>query len=412
MKTKLITIIITILILVTPIALLPKDINAPKVVALLSGGGLLLILFLFNYKSIYIDKKDVLIIIFAILIFISTMLSSHLDISIFGNKGRNDGMLALFAYIIIYLCSKRFFKYKNNKTLLVILYILYIFVCTLGVVQYIGNYIDFSKLKILSHGVKGTFGNTNFMGNFVSMGIPVFVMMYIQKDKKLSFITSLLVFFCIIACGARSGWVAFFVFTVMLGAYLIQTKNKEYFKRTVILYISFSLIFTFLLLAPNGFVKNKINAMKNDVTTVTTQGVTGKLGSSRIQIWRITVDLIKKYPIFGVGTDNLKYGIAENITEESLDFMIRTETHIDKAHNEYLQYAVTLGIPAMIIYLVWVVFILKDHIKEIETSNVKLILYFVIISYLVQAFFNISTIGIAPLFFFALGLLDSDGNWT
>lgn len=411
MKTKLITIIITILILVTPIAILPKDINAPKVVALLSGGLLLLILFLFNYKSIYIDKKDALIIIFAILIFISTMLSSHLDISILGNDGRYEGMLALFSYIIIYMCSKRFFKYKHHKTLLIILYILYISVCTLGVVQYIGNYIDVSGIKLLSHGVKGTFGNTNFMGNFVSMGIPVFAMMYILKNKKISCATSLLVFFCIIACGARSAWVAFLTFSIILGAYLIQTKNKEYLKRTIILYVSFAMIFAGLCMAPDSFVRRKIYAMKNDATNAATNGVTGSMGSSRIQIWEITVELIKKYPIFGVGTDNLKYGIAENLTENSINYMLRTERHIDKAHNEYLQYAVTLGVTAMLVYLAFILFILKDHIKEIETSNIKLILYLVVVSYLVQAFFNISTIGIAPLFWFALGLLDTKENW-
>ena len=135
MKTKAITIIITILILVVPIVILPNDVNLLKAIMLISGGAVLLVLFLMNYKTIKIDKKDVLIIIFAMLIFISTMLSSDIHTSIFGTEKRYEGMLTLFTYIIIYLCTKKFFEYKNKKILLIILYILYILVCTLGVIQ-------------------------------------------------------------------------------------------------------------------------------------------------------------------------------------------------------------------------------------------------------------------------------------
>lgn len=408
MKTKAITIIITIMMLVVPIAVLPTETNPLKFITLVSVGAILLVLFLINYKSIKIDKKDVLILIFAMLIFISTMLSSDIHTSIFGAKKRYEGMLSLFSYIIIYLCVKRFFKYKNTKTLLVILYILFILVGILGIAQY---YIKLPEIKLFSKGVAGTFGNTNFMGNFLSIGIPVFSMVYILKNRKLSLLTSLIIFFGIIACGARSSWLAFATFFIILLAYLIQTKNKEYIKRTGILLVCFTLIFTYLFTAKNSFTKSKINAVKSDITVATTEGITNKMGSGRIQIWKITIELIKKYPIFGVGTDNLKKGIRDNLTEESIDFMLRTKQQIDKAHNEYLQYAVTLGIPAMLIYIGFVLLVLKDNIKEIETNNMKLILYLIVVSYLVQAFFNISTIGIAPLFWMALGLLDSKEKW-
>lgn len=409
MKTKAITIIITILILVVPIVILPNDVNLLKAIMLISGGAALLVLFLMNYKRIKIDKKDVLIIIFAMLIFISTMLSSDIHTSIFGTEKRYEGMLILFTYIIIYLCTKKFFEYKNKKILLIILYILYILVCTLGVIQ---QYVKIPEINLLKKGVAGTFGNTNFMGNFLSIGIPIFSMMYIMKNKKLSFITSMLIFFCIIACGARSSWVAFLTFVTILIAYLIQTKNKEYIKRTVIIFVGFALIFTYLFTAKNSFAKSKIKVAKKDITVAATQGIKSNMGSGRIQIWKITVDLIEKYPLLGVGTDNLKKGIRDNLTDESIDFMLRTRQQIDKAHNEYLQYAVTLGIPALLIYIAFILCMLKDNIKDIETNDEKLILYLIIISYLVQANFNISTIGVAPLFWFSLGLLDSKENST
>lgn len=70
MKEKIITIILTILIILLPMAIMPSisnDYNMPKLIILLSGGVLLLIFFLANYKKIEIDKKDILLLIFAIL---------------------------------------------------------------------------------------------------------------------------------------------------------------------------------------------------------------------------------------------------------------------------------------------------------------------------------------------------------
>ena len=184
-------------------------------------------------------------------------------------------------------------------------------------------------------------------------------------------------------------------------------KNKEYLKRTAILFVCFALIFTYLFTVKSSFVKTKVKTISNEVKVATTQGVNEKMGSNRIQIWRITIDLIKKYPIFGVGTDNLKSALHNNLTTDYIEFIERTKVGIDKAHNEYLQIAVTLGIPALVVYLVFIVLVLKGKEKQIFNNLNIFIIYSSIICYLVQAFFNISTIGIAPLFWFALGLIDN-----
>lgn len=410
MKEKSITIILTILIILLPMAIMPSisnDYNMPKLIILLSGGVLLLIFFLANYKKIEIDKKDILLLIFAMLIFISTMLSKDLKISILGAEKRYEGMLTLFTYILIYFCTKKFLNYKNKNNLLKVLDVIYISICILGVLQYYIKIPNKNLYPIFNKGVCGTFGNTNFIGSFLSLGIPAFTTLYIVKGKKISFITSILVFFCLIVCGARSSWVAFAVFVFILLIYLIKMKNKEYLKRTAILFVCFALIFTYLFTAKSSFVRTKVNAISNDVKTASVQGINEKMGSSRIQIWRITTNLIKKYPIFGIGTDDLKNSLHRNMTDDYEEFIKRTNSTIDKAHNEYLQIAATLGIPALVIYLVFIVLVLKGKEKQIFNNLNIFIIYSSIICYLVQAFFNISTIGVAPLFWFALGLIDN-----
>lgn len=80
---------------------------------------------------------------------------------------------------------------------------------------------------------------------------------------------------------------------------------------------------------------------------------------------------------------------------------------IDKAHNEYLQIAATLGIPALAIYSIFICMIIFPKLPKIFKQEYSLLILSVIINYLTQAFFNISTIGIAPLFWFALGIANN-----
>lgn len=103
----------------------------------------------------------------------------------------------------------------------------------------------------------------------------------------------------------------------------------------------------------------------------------------------------------------MKKGVVQNITKESFEFIVEHKGIPDKAHNEYLQIAVTLGIPALILYVAFLIMGILPNLKNIFKQKSIFIVLSVIGSYLVQAFFNISTIGIAPMFWFALGIIDN-----
>lgn len=97
----------------------------------------------------------------------------------------------------------------------------------------------------------------------------------------------------------------------------------------------------------------------------------------------------------------------QNLTEESFEFIKAHNGIPDKAHNEYLNIAVTLGIPALIVYMIFLIAIVLPNLKYIFKRKDIFIILSIIGSYLVQAFFNISTIGIAPIFWLCLGIIDN-----
>lgn len=424
MKQKAITFILSLVAIFAPLLISSgKDTYILKLIVLLVAGFALLILLLASYKTLTLDKKDVIILIFMGLVFISTLLSSNIKVSIFGFRNRHEGLLMFAIYIIIYLCSKKYFKYEKVSKFLNIMFIVSMLIGVLGITQ---NYVNKPELyPLFNKGICATFGNSNFFGSFISIVLPIAVAAFILNGSKRGLILSLVMFFNMISSGTRSAWVAFIVIAFLGLIYLIKQRNKKYFIRMSILLLLFIIIFIYLI---NGFdfiinkfneveVDNikqiktttelKIETMKNELKQVKETGRFNKVGSGRIEIWNMTLKLIRKKPILGCGPDNLPYGLLQNCTQEAVAFVERTETVVDKAHNEYLQIAATIGIPALICYLVFITLILFPKMKLALNDNKYFIICLSLISYLVQAFFNISTIGVAPLFWMMLGLIDN-----
>lgn len=116
MKQKLITITLTLIAVFAPLLIIPNgdNYNILKLILLLATGLALLILLLASYKTLTIDKKDIIILIFLGLVFLSTFLSSNIKTSIIGAKNRYEGLLMFITYICIYLSAKKYFKYEKN----------------------------------------------------------------------------------------------------------------------------------------------------------------------------------------------------------------------------------------------------------------------------------------------------------
>lgn len=405
MKNKFVTIILSIILFVVPVVIVPNILatyNLIKIISLLICGLILLICTTTKIGKLHFDKLDILVFIFGCLAILSTIFSKDIYMSLLGSYERFEGLFTIITYILIYYNSKYYFK--NYKNFINIVSIIYISICIFAIIQF---YItpNFYLVPVFQRGAAGTFGNTNFMGSFVSIILPAFILGAIFKNRKLYYIGCAFGFSAMLLCLARSSWVAFVISMISIIIYLILKKNKKYFKRFFTIIILFILCFTALaLLDKNDRFINKINIAQQELSTAIQSGLDDKMGSGRIAIWKLTGKLILKVPIFGCGVDALEVGLAKILPEENSEFISRAGVYIDKAHNEYLQIAATMGIPALIVYLIFIGMIVFPGIKNMEKSKVITLYTVVIISYLIQAFFNISTIGIAPIFWFILGL--------
>lgn len=411
MRDKIVTVVLCIILFIVPVLIVPSELanyNILKLIVLLTCGFILLLTTLTRIEKLKFDRADKFIVCFGILAILSTIFSTNVNKSLIGENNRYEGLFSVLTYILVYYNAKYFFK--NFKNFTRIGTIIYTLICMFAILQFI-VYNGINLYPIFGKGANGTFGNTNFMGSFVSLIIPAFTLGYIFTNRKRYLFCSLIGFTAMIMCIARSALVAFIFSMIMLLIYLIVKRRKTYFKRFFILIIGFVLCYVFInCIDFNKVISSKFNIIQNDIWKFVNNGITDELGAGRIRIWKFSSKLLYKVPILGCGVDAIKDGLYQYFTIEDLVFMLTYNRFIDKAHNEYLQIAVTIGIPALIFYILFIGTICIAGLKKLFKHKVLFLYLLVIFSYLVQAFFNISTIGVAPIFWFALGITSRIGK--
>ena len=128
-------------------------------------------------------------------------------------------------------------------------------------------------------------------------------------------------------------------------------------------------------------------------------------GYTWIRCLQLFASMNFKSMLFGIGPDTLAPVIYDYCGDETN--IIFEGTYIDSAHNEYIQYLLTLGIFGLCAYLFLVFTLIKKIIKYRNTEPLILIFGASIFCYLIQAFVNIAQPITTPLLFIFIGMFES-----
>ena len=340
---------------------------------------------------------DVMIPIIIVLLLISTIFAKNVGVSLFGIKGRYEGFFSLVYYLSLLFLSS-FVDKKDKKNIVNV-------IIGTGIIQTIYGltHMNFNITKYNPTWVNGLTTNPNFFGTYVLMCLSCSMGMFVlDNKKKLNIIYGLttgLLLVGVLISNTTSCFLGLSVVFVYLIIYLIIKKKFDKLILLLIITIFTSTIVYICDLTP---LFNDLIKTKEEVVDISKGKVVNNYGTHRIRVWKKTMSVVPKYLIHGVGIDNFVYAFEEG------PIVIRNFTY-DKAHNEYLQILICEGIFTLISYLILYISIL---VKGIKTSYKKNELYLVlpIIGYLIQAFFNISVIEVAPIFFILLGLVIERNN--
>ena len=420
---------------------------------------------------------------------ISTVLSPHIEMAFWGEitvgggtQGRNNGLILILFYVLIYFMITRLYRYAE-----------FVFIglaCSCAIVYLLtvlnGFYIDplnmfanFRMQKNIYMEFFATIGNKNMLSSFICITLPALFTMSVVT-KKLSF---RIIYLVSVSLGAMafiiddsdSGLLGIAVFlavflvvfirrpdrlkyyfltlTVFLASikvlrlfsYILEDSYKKLGKFPLALMLSNKLyiviaasaIITVILFLiskskPGLVLPKAVPIVLGALFGIAALGVLGtfiyfsfvdtktplgdwektlrfgpKWGTHRGIMWIRAFDVFGGadfiHKLFGYGPDTFYYLYEPYFTE----LQKYGNTSTDAAHNEYINYLVTIGIAGLTSYLAFVGGALVRGFKSAKRNPVVLAFAAAVIGYAAQAVVNIAVPISTPLFIIFVSLCEA-----
>lgn len=335
---------------------------------------------------------DILMYLLIALGIISTIFAVDMKTSIFGEHARDEGLLSLVSYYFIFLNVKNISNKKYKDIIIKTIIILGLVNLTYAILQVYTNASFIIRFQAPFKAL-GLCGHPNFFGSYMVTLAAFAFSMYMLERKNRYLVLSMLFFMGICLCASTGPLLSF----ILMAIFFVIYYRKQIKWKSLLKIASLLVIIYFFVAYSVTFVQNKLlnnNKIKSDyyVSSMVSDFSSKNMGNGRVRIWEESLPLLKKYWPIGAGLDNFGkvYGVKDGV-------------YYDKAHNIYLQTAITNGIFALIIYLTVIGYIFFKGLKIKDTKYISLLMAFV--AYCIQAFANISVVEVAPTFFAITGLV-------
>ena len=411
-RETIINIILYMTILIMP--LIVVNVSSPRYVLgklmFLYVAGFFLLLNLILDHKIKFKKEHIIVLLFLATILVSCIFSPYKIIAFFGTKERSEGFVTIAIYILLFIASSQYLKVTEKSINIMLL------IGNIHAIYGIFQFYHFDPIQKWALGSIVMDDSIGFLGNriFFSIYILFFLVFstfaYIFKEKKKYLLSSTILGISFICTLTRASYIAFILVFIIGTIMTFILKKKKILKRIFILLIIFISSCVVLNVTSEGRILGRINhtvdevnqmVEKKDSETVTIQNKTSSI-NSRYEIWKLYIRAFKDKPLMGTGPDTFLSRLSEEYPLEYMHKYIITGEGADKAHNEYLEYATSCGIFTLITYLLLLSLIVIKLFKKRKEERCSIILL-MILAYLIQAFFSISVICVAPLFWILLG---------
>ncbi len=400
----------------TPLVIFPFSIDfdyfyEPKLYMLLFLSICYLLLILKYRKQIssliISDKINLFLLVYFILLCISVLFALDKSIAIQGRIFRNEGLITIIMYFLLFLAARSIKKINIHFLNYVLLSAL--IVSVYGILQYftIDPIVrDATRVIWPSNIAFSTIGNPNFLGTYLVLMIPIAVHCYVIENNYFSLFVFTSLFTCLLVTMTRGVWLGC-LFSMFLYFSLLWFNRKRYtinVSRIFILLLCMLLSVIVINIVSSNELFNRFFSIRSEVILLINNESTTNIGSYRWFLWTRVIELIKQKPWFGYGIENMLIPFM-NAYRTDIANILKVKIAFDKAHNEYLNIAVSSGIPSLIAYLTFVGLCLRTGILRLKENPVYIALFASVIGYLVQATFNISVVSVAYVFWIFLGLL-------
>jgi O-antigen ligase len=302
----------------------------------------------------------------ALTVFLSSMQSVDPALSLTGSLERQQGLPVQLAWLVLFVAVALGARSADRlRRLLLALVLGSVPVVCYALVQWLGldplDWYSDSPSPLLS-----TLGRSNFLASYLVMLLPLtFSLLMIWRREapgrhwRLLGLGLLLLaqFICLLATMTRSAWIALAALVLVFALVHYWLFGK---RRLLLAGIGMLLLAVVLLLVPRlpGISPERVES-------VPVFGHVAGLGqfeqgstAARLTIWKFTAALVRQRPWLGYGPETFHDVFAE-IYPPQLVYYHGREVTVDRAHNLWLDLAMSSGVVAVVLFVLLLVAVLR-----------------------------------------------------
>jgi len=277
----------------------------------------------------------------------SCLLTFFQHTSIPGSFFRRTGLVTFFCCVVIFFAAVLFLQSeKSQRIVLRALLLGSGMIGTLGVLQFYDPWWAMSRWfpeLLQDPRAVGTMGHANWFGTYLCLLLPLAIVELFSATKtvgRLYFAAlSGVLFAALVVCQTRGAWIAFSLFMLWLFVWQRSCRGK-----TLRLLLFFLVITVALVWSGNGKISGRWATLDNEMENA--KNFSPHTGSGRFTFWKYAIDNLPSHVFLGSGLDTYQLVAKPG----------GREMPTDKAHSIYFEYALTIGLPGLAAYVLFLWF--------------------------------------------------------
>jgi len=346
-----------------------------------------------NQRSFFKSKLAIPLLLLFLLSFVQTFGVKNPFISL-------EAILTQISYIGPYFIVLSIAPYilaeKKLKILMMSIVAASVMVYVFGYIMkfYLHEAFDLTFTRHILENIS-TQGNPHFYSQYLMLIIPLFFLtLYWYKNVYLRVCFGMItvtMLYHFIKLRSFGSWVAI-VAAVLLFFGVLAWKNRtklnqghffdvrrKYAVTGLLILLSISLLYSPLTnvfddLGMSLDINSKVNSVINNIGNEFESTLATQLEHSssyyRIRLWSSSIDMIKSSPVAGIGLNNFqleypKFQKYSSLTDSDMGFFVLTK----RAHNDFMQVWIELGIVGFILFLIIIFLIVKSCFVAARTAT-------------------------------------------
>ena len=343
---------------------------------------------------------------------VATALAVNPAWSLRGSPWRSEGLGAYLGYAAVFLSALTAGRSGYAARWQAVVIACGAVVAAYGIAQYLGyEWLVRDSQRLDWFQAFSTSGNANFLGAYMVLIFPLAVAAALIARQSMAaglwMGAAGALFLAALCTYSRAAWAALAVEILLLGLWLPRLRPEVSRRRIIVLALALAIV-TIVFLVPGGPLAPRTSEVALASRALSGLEYRSPGVQSRLYLWREAASLVIRRPLFGYGPEAFPLIFPQGWDEERQRLFGEMPLTIDKAHNDTLDLAISIGLLGLLGF--WGILGVSLHraLQVARRSGPQALLGAALVAGLLAYWFDLqfqfSVVSVAPVFWSALGI--------